>query len=126
MKKLFLIPLLLLALSAGCATTPKEPPEIVAGKTLLAIKDNIIMIRDGFGVPCQQGLVAAADCQSIDSLYQQSKPLYDMAVSAEQIALASGKAEDAQAYENRKQALIGLVVDMSNLAAKYGVKGGAN
>jgi hypothetical protein len=124
MKRLILLPLLF-SLSA-CATFSgqTDTPQITAGKSLLAIQTTIVSTRTAIGVPCQKGLIAPADCTSMDLIYQQSKPAYDAAVDAATIALTSGTATDAATFQTKQDALLDLQTQILGLAAKYGIKGG--
>lgn len=118
MKKLILLILPLLLLSA-CATTS---PSITTGKSLLAIQSEIVTVREAIGVPCQKGMIAQVDCQNIDSWYQQAKPAYDAAVDATVIAITTGSENDIKTYDVKKAALVSLLTNMTQIATKYGVK----
>ena len=106
----------------GCATTSgkTDSPQIVAGKSLLAIQQSIVTTRDAIGVPCQKGAIPQADCQKMNDWYLQSKPAYDAAETAAVIDLKGGVND-----ESAKQNLIRLETEILGLAAQYGIKGGA-
>jgi hypothetical protein len=112
MRKLSL--LLLLSLLSGCASAP------VAGKSLLAIKQEILAVRTAVGVPCQNGTIPQDACKQIDALYKQAGPIYDSAVDAEILALRSS---DPNSKVDLTQ-LMQLDSELVTLAAKYGLKGG--
>jgi uncharacterized membrane protein len=122
---LFIIAAAMLSM-IGCATTSgkTDSPQVFAGKTLLAIQSEIISTRDAIGVPCQQGYIPQAECQAMDSIYQQSKPAYDAAVDAAVIALASGKDTDISASNVKRAALESLAANIIKIAVTYGVQGG--
>ena len=123
MKKfLLLLPILLLC-SCTTFSGKTDTPQITAGKSLLAIQTEIVSIRESISVPCQKGIIAPADCSSMELIYQQSKPAYDAAVDAAVIALTSGTSTDAIAFQQKQEALQALSIDIITIAAKYGVKG---
>ena len=118
--------LVCLALNA-CATVSgkTDTPQVTAGKSLLAIQQSIVATRDAIGVPCQQGVISQSDCQQMDDLYRQSKPMVDAAIDAEILAL-NGAPTDAAAYQQRLSDIVALEVKLITLAGKYAVQGGAN
>lgn len=124
MKKLLLIPLLLLS---ACTTVggKTDTPQMVAGKSLLAIQQTIVATRQAIVTPCQRGTISVADCRQMDDWYNQSKPVYDAAVDAEMVSLAGVQLEGVglPAPDYRTQ-LLGLETEIVALALKYGVKGG--
>ena len=123
MKKfLLLLPVLLLC-SCTTFSGKTDTPQITAGKSLLAIQTEIVSIREAISVPCQKGIIAPADCSSMELIYQQSKPAYDAAVDAAVIALTSGTSTDAITFQSKQEALQALSTDIITIAAKYGVKG---
>ena len=122
--KHLILPLLALSL-AGCATTPTVPQDaaLTAGDALLATQATIINTHEAFRVPCKAGSIPPAICHQVDAITTQSGPAYDAAATATQLALQSGgDPADATA----KQAnLNSLLAQIMNLAATYGLTGGA-
>jgi hypothetical protein len=123
MRKFLLIPLLLLSLTAGCATTPITPQQTVTN-TLLATHDTIVNIETGIRQPCATGIIPATTCASITAYLQQAKPAYNAAVDAQTVWLTSGTATTQADFTAKKQALDSLIGDALGLAVKYGVTGG--
>lgn len=115
MKKL----LILCALLSGCTTTQPQTlsdSAITPGKTLLTIQQSIQNTRESISVPCQKGFIAQQDCKAIDSYYQQAKPVYDAAV----VAVTTG---DSSKYDEQRQALQSLLLNMTGLLVKYNLGG---
>lgn len=105
-----------LLLVGGCAST--DTPQMMAGKSLLAIQQTIVSTRQAIVVPCQKGAIPGAECRKMDDLYQQSKPIYDAAADAEILLLRGGMAPEA---DYRAQ-LLGIESAITSIAAKYGIK----
>ena len=119
-KKLILIPMLLLALSACAGMTPQQ----ATTNTLLGLHDTITNVETNIKAPCANGMILPSDCLMISNYILQAKPAYNTAVDAQLVWLNSGSPTDQAAYAAKKQALDTLVGDAVALALKYGVKGG--
>jgi hypothetical protein len=109
---------MLLALSA-CATIPaNQDPLVTEGKTLLAIQQSIVAARDAIGVPCQTKIIPHDECVKLDDLYNQSKPMYDMAEAAMVVAATTG---DTAKVKEQESALVNLLSNMTAIMIKYNI-----
>lgn len=78
-----------LMLLAGCATTgavstpaASDSPQVLAGKSLLAVKSTIVTAAPAVDGLCRSGAMAADKCAAARVAYEQAKPAYDTAVDA--------------------------------------------
>jgi uncharacterized lipoprotein YmbA len=114
MKRLILPTLLALTLSA-CATGPQSP-QVLAGKTLLAMKETIIATATTGGVLCNKGQLTKKDCATIEHYYVLAQPAYDMAADA--LTLALMKNDDAawQRYQSEQGHLRTIFDDLVRMS----------
>jgi hypothetical protein len=131
MKKLFLVPLLLLALSA-CAgnstiSTPNSPPPAVvsaqdaAQKSLYAIGVALQATPGILEALYDAGKISKADYNKVVPIYNQALGSFNLAVNALKAAVAAGQDPgNVAAYQT---ALMGFLADkqnVDNLLAAYG------
>jgi hypothetical protein len=96
---------------------------MTAGKALLATQATIVNTHEAFRVPCKSGSIPPAICHQVDAITNQTKPAYDAAATAAQLALQSG-GDPADAIA-KKATLNSLLAQIMSLATQYGLVGGA-
>lgn len=82
-------------LFAGCATTNTAPasddsPQVLAGKSLLAVKSTIVTAATATDAFCKSGKMSADKCAQAKTAYETAKPAYDAAVDAYLLMTSSG------------------------------------
>lgn len=83
-------------LLAGCATTnpaaptPQDSPQVLAGKSLLAVKSTIVTAATATAALCRAGTLPADTCAQANTAYEQAKPAYDAAVDAYLLMTSQG------------------------------------
>ena len=94
--ELFLV-VFMIAMLAGCATTsPTAPPgkndtpQVLAGKSLLAVKATITTAAKSTDGLCRAGQLPADKCAQAKIAYGQAKPAYDAAVDAYLLMTSTG------------------------------------
>lgn len=107
---------------AGCATTSTTPtqndsPQVLAGKSLLAVKSTIVTAAAATDRMCTTGAMAADKCAMARTAYGQSRLAYDSAVDA-YLLMIQGR--DPAAFAASLQRVQSLAANMLQLA------GGAN
>lgn len=108
---------------AGCATTsPTTPaqndsPQVLAGKSLLAVKSTIVTAAAATDRMCTTGAMAADKCAMASTAYGQSRLAYDSAVDA-YLLMIQGR--DPAAFAASLQRVQSLAANLLQLA------GGAN
>lgn len=73
----------------GCATTSptappsaKDSPQVLTGKSLLAVKSTIVVAATTVDTLCKNGTLKPDVCTQAKATYEQTKPAYDAAVDA--------------------------------------------
>lgn len=76
-------------LFAGCATTSptappstKDSPQVIAGKSLLAVQSTIMVASSSVNTLCKNGTLTVDTCTKAKAAYGQAKPAYDAAMDA--------------------------------------------
>lgn len=74
-------------LLSGCATNPAKPstndsPQVMAGKSLLAVKGTIVTAATTTDALCKAGTLKPDICLQARDAYLQAQPAYDAAVDA--------------------------------------------
>lgn len=94
--ELFLVGCMLL-MFAGCATTSptappsvKDSPQVLAGKSLLAVKSTIVVAATSIDTLCKSGTLPADKCAQAAAAYETAKPAYDGAVDAYLLMTSTG------------------------------------
>ena len=109
----------LLLCLAGCATTsPTTPtqsdsPQVLAGKSLLAVKSIIVTAATTADRMCTTGAMAADKCSMARTAYGQSKLAYDSAVDAYLLMI---QGSDPAAFTASLQRVQSLAANMLQLA----------
>jgi hypothetical protein len=84
---------------AGCAltksATPSTPvandsPQVLAGKSLLAVKSTIVVSATSVDSLCRAGTLKPDVCAQAKATYEQTKPAYDAAVDAYLLMMSVG------------------------------------
>jgi len=113
-----------LAMTA-CATMKTDPPEVVAGKSLLAMKATIITAATAGDEMCRQRSIAPAVCMALANYYQKAQPAYDLAADSLRAVLLA-KGPDAWRNYMRDQAIFrDIFDDVLLFSSQYGLLGGA-
>lgn len=81
----------------GCATTSptappsaKDSPQVLAGKSLLAVKSSILVAATATDNLCKAATMPVDQCLSAKIAYENTKPAYDMALDAYLFMSAGG------------------------------------
>lgn len=116
--ELFLIGCALLMLAACATTSPTAPvandnPQILAGKSLLAVKASIVAAATATDALCKQNQLSLGTCIRASELYEQSKPAYVAAVDA--YLLMSTQGGDPAEFGRTLQRLQGIAGNMLQL-----------
>lgn len=104
---------------AGCATTsPATPtqndsPQVLAGKSLLAVKSTIVTAAAATDRMCTTGAMAADKCAMARTAYGQSRLAYDSAVDA-YLLMIQGR--DPAAFAASLQRVQSLAANLLQLA----------
>lgn len=115
MKKLILLFLGMFTLCA-CATTS---PEILAGKSLLAMQETIVVTATAGSKLCNQGVLKKADCLKIASYYAQAQPAYDLAADSLTVALTKNDPAAWARYQKDQTAFRTLFDDLLRVAVLF-------
>lgn len=79
---------------AGCATTAppttNDSPQVIAGKSLLAVKSTITAAAASVNTLCKNGTLTIDTCTKAKATYEQAKPAYDAAVDAYLLTVSLG------------------------------------
>lgn len=125
MKKVIVALLAALCLS-GCVTTGTTPvkadPAIIAGNSLYAAQQTIVNIRRNVVPPCKAGTIPKDVCAQISEIYEQSKPVYDLAVDAELLYMTSPTPGNKAEVDAKTAKFIEFIANASVIAVKYSVK----
>lgn len=89
--------------------------------TLLTLHDSIVTIETGIKVPCENGIIPASDCASIENYILQAKPAYNAAADAQILALQSTSPANTAAYNAQFTTLNNLIIEATTLAVKYSI-----
>jgi hypothetical protein len=88
---------LVITLTGGCASTaPTAPPiandspQVIAGKSLLAVKSSIVAAATATAALCKSGVMPADQCAQAKAAYELAKPAYDAAVDAYLLTVSTG------------------------------------
>lgn len=95
---------------AGCATTgtpaANDSPQVLAGKSLLAVKQTIVTAATATDGLCRAGTLKPDTCAQAKAAYELAKPAYDTAVDAYLLmSVKGGDAADFRAALLRVQDL---------------------
>lgn len=137
--RLPLLPVIMLAMLcalaslSGCATTTStgtatgsavdtinknDSPQILAGKSLLAVKSTIVSAAQAIDALCKAGTIDTDTCRRAHDAYQLAKPAYDSAVES-YLLMMSGLGDPA-AFAAALQRSQSLAANLLSLAG--GVK----
>lgn len=114
-KLLLLLPILLLS---ACITGPQSP-QILAGKSLLAMQQTIITVAETGSKLCNQGILQKADCLTIASYYAQAAPAYDLAADSLSVVLIKNDAAAWARYQKEQSAFRTIFDDLLRISAQY-------
>lgn len=89
----------------GCSTMKKEPPQVTAGKALLATKQTIVTAATVTDSLCRAGKLAPDKCADAYRAYQEAKRGYDAAVDAYLLMQVGGDPAEATAAVRRVEAI---------------------
>lgn len=113
--KTLLLTLFALSLTA-CATTT---PEIMAGKSLLAMQSTIITVASTGSTLCNQGVLTKGDCEKIADYYAKAAPAYDLAADSMTMLLLKNTPEAWQQYNASQTAFRTLFDGLLKVAAQF-------
>ena len=111
---------------SGCAgnlSGAKKDPAIIAGNSLYAAQQTIVNIRRSVVEPCKTGIIPKETCIQISDLYEQSKPVYDLAVDATLLYMKTPDPTNKAAVDAKTIEFLKFVTDATALAMKYQAKG---
>lgn len=101
----------------GCATTSptaaptaNDSPQVLAGKSLLAVKSTIVVAATSVDKLCMTGTLKPDVCTQAKATYEQTKPAYDAAVDAYLLMTSVGG--DPGAYGRALTRVQGLAADL--------------
>lgn len=118
--ELFLVGCMLLMLAACATTSPtappsaKDSPQILAGKSLLAVKSTIVVAATSIDALCKSGTMPADKCSQAKAAYETAKPAYDAAVDA--YLLMSSTGGDPAEFGRTLQRVQGLAASLLSLS----------
>lgn len=105
-----------LLLFAGCATTgtpvAQDSPQVIAGKSLLAVKSTIVTAAQATDGLCKVGTLKPNICAQAKAAYKLAKPAYDTAVDAYLLMVQGG---DPAAFTDALQRVQGIAVNLTLL-----------
>ncbi len=109
---------ILLCLS-GCATTSATPatgdtPQILAGKSLLAVKATIVSAATATDGLCKTATLKSDTCAQAKTAYEKSRLAYDAAIDA-YVLMVQGSG-DAQTFTTSLQQAQSLAANLTQLA----------
>jgi hypothetical protein len=111
----------------GCVTagttTTKVDPTIVAGNSLYAAQQTILNVRKGAVTPCKTGLIPKPVCAQISDIYEQSKPVYDLAVDADILYMTTPTPGNQAEANAKAMKFMEFVTNASAIALKYSIQG---
>lgn len=120
LAQMFLLGAALLMIVSACAhTNPAVPsagdsPQVLAGKSLLAVKSTIVtagLATDGL---CRAGALPADKCAQAKAAYELAKPAYDAAVDAYLLMQSGGGG--AASFEAALERVQALAADLLRLS----------
>lgn len=111
-------------LVAACATMKSDPPEVLAGKSLLAMKTTIISAAVAGDELCRSRTVAPAVCLALADCYKRSQPAYDLAADSLRQVLASKDAGAWRDYLRHQAAFRDIFDDVLMISSQYNLLGG--
>ncbi|MDA8428921.1 MAG: hypothetical protein M0T70_06660 [Geobacteraceae bacterium] len=102
---------------AGCATTGTAPaandtPQVIAGKSLLAVKSTIVTAAQATDGLCRVGTLKPDSCAQAKAAYELAKPAYDSAVDAYLLMVQGG---DPAAFTTALQRVQGIAANLAQL-----------
>jgi hypothetical protein len=109
---------LLMLMLAGCATTgtaptPQDSPQILAGKSLLAVQKTIVTAAQAVDGLCKSGVMTVDRCVQARAAYELAKPAYDSAMDAYLLMQQGGDPAAFAATLQRAQSLAGNLLQLS-------------
>lgn len=114
-------------LFAGCASTrtagtATDTPQVIAGKSLLAVKSTIVVAATSADSLCKSGTLAPDKCSRIKTAYAAAQPAYDAAVDA--YLLMSVQGGDSAAFGAALIRVQNLAANLLLISDPLGPKGG--
>ena len=109
----------------GCSTMKKESPDILAGKSLLAMKATIITAATTGDQLCKKGVIPKADCRTLADWYLKAQPAYDLAADSMTLVLLSRDKAVWQRYQADQAPFRRIFDDVVVMSGRYGLLGGA-